>query len=113
MEVLNGDHAGSESLGISYLHNIAMYMPTMAEVPNLIRVASNFVKSKNKSAPFHLSNFYNGAKLFIEKLMDVFVEHRVEYASELVGFLNTSVSHTLTTSILALQMFVCCIPLHS
>lgn len=85
----------------------------MVELRILIKASGNFVKISNNPALCHAPTIYAKTKIFVVELKAVFVDHRTESALEFVEFLNTSMSHTHTTSILLLQTFFSGILLHS
>lgn len=78
----------------------------LSDLSILIRSVNNFVRNPNITASFHEPAFYPGTKMFLGEVGPILVDHRKDCNSGFVVFLNKSMTHTLTTSISMLPLFL-------
>lgn len=65
LESQNANDAVSRSLGISHFDDFGLYTAITEEPLVLIRVASSFLKNRNKCARFYPFTFYTSVKMFL------------------------------------------------
>lgn len=82
LETLNGDDAGSNRPGISYLDDNGLFSVTAEKLPVLFGAACNFEKYPNRPAPFHAATLYASKIMFPAHLRVVSVGQHAEFASE-------------------------------
>lgn len=70
---LDVDDGGSESLSISYFNNSRLYTARTKEELIFMKIASNFVKVRIRSAPFRASTLHADVKTFPKDLRAVLV----------------------------------------
>lgn len=69
---LEGEETGTRTLGISHLHEAALYTLWTGEAPLLVCAASKYIQGPMKHPSFHASSFEKSGKGLLRELRGLY-----------------------------------------